>query len=56
MNYSLLVPVYLAWVVKFVSDIENYMNAVERLLEYSSMEAERECACVEVREDYYRYM
>ncbi len=47
MTYSLLVPVYLAWVVKFVADIENYMNAVERILEYSQLEAEdgADCAC-----------
>ena len=31
-SYSLLIPIYLAWVVKFVSDIENYMNAVERVM------------------------
>ncbi len=40
MNYSLLVPIYLAWVVKFMADIENYMNAVERILEYTNLEAE----------------
>lgn len=40
MNYILLVPIYLAWVVKFVADIENYMNAVERILEYTDLEAE----------------
>ena len=39
-TYSLLVPVYLAWVVKFVADIENYMNAVERVLEYTGLEKE----------------
>ena len=40
--YSLLVPIYLAWVVKFVADIENYMNAVERILQYTSLESEVE--------------
>ena len=40
--HSLLVPIYLAWVVKFVADIENYMNAVERILQYTSLESEVE--------------
>ena len=40
MNYSLMVPIYLAWVVKFLADIENYMNAVERIVEYSDLAAE----------------
>ncbi len=40
MNYSLLVPIYLAWVVKFLADIENHMNAVERILEYTELESE----------------
>ena len=42
LNYSLLVPIYLAWVVKFVADIENYMNAVERILQYTGLESEVE--------------
>jgi len=41
-SYSLLVPIYLAWVVKFVADIENYMNAVERVLEYTGLENEED--------------
>ena len=41
-SYSLLVPIYLAWVVKFVADIENYMNAVERVLEYTDLEHEED--------------
>ena len=40
--FSLLIPIYLAWVVKFVADIENYMNAVERVLEYTELEAEED--------------
>ena len=35
-------PIYLAWVVKFVADIENYMNAVERILQYTGLESEVE--------------
>ena len=41
-SYSLLIPIYLAWVVKFVADIENYMNAVERVLEYTELEPEED--------------
>ncbi|CAB4057871.1 ABCC9 [Lepeophtheirus salmonis] len=41
-NYSLLVPIYLAWVVKFAANIENYMNAVERVLEYTHFPSEEE--------------
>ena len=41
-SYSLLVPIYLAWVVKFVADMENYMNAVERVLEYTDLEHEED--------------
>ena len=35
-------PIYLAWVVKFVADMENYMNAVERVLEYTDLEHEED--------------
>ena len=38
--FSLLIPIYLAWVVKFVADIENYMNAGERVLEYTDLDKE----------------
>ena len=34
-NYTLLVPIYLNWVVKFLSDMEMYMTAVERLEQYA---------------------
>ena len=37
-----MIPIYLAWVVKFVADIENYMNAVERVLEYTQLETEED--------------
>lgn len=34
-NYTLLVPIYLNWVVKFLTDMEMYMSAVERVHQYS---------------------
>lgn len=30
-NYTLLVPIYLNWVVKLLSDMEMYVGAVERI-------------------------
>lgn len=39
-NYTLLVPMYLNWVVKFLSDMEMYMSAVERVQQYSSLNKE----------------
>lgn len=39
-NYTLLVPIYLNWVVKFLADVEMYMGSVERVTQYADMEAE----------------
>lgn len=39
-NYTLLVPIYLNWVVKFLADMEMYMTAVERLDQYASLPSE----------------
>uniref|UniRef100_A0A224XW21 Putative multidrug resistance-associated protein/mitoxantrone resistance protein n=1 Tax=Panstrongylus lignarius TaxID=156445 RepID=A0A224XW21_9HEMI len=36
-NYTLLVPIYLNWVVKFISDVEMYMAGVERVCHYIKM-------------------
>lgn len=33
-NYTLLVPIYLNWVVKLLSDMEMYIGAVERISHY----------------------
>lgn len=33
-NYTLLVPIYLNWVVKLLSDLEMYVGAVERISIY----------------------
>lgn len=45
-NYTLLMPIYLNWVVKFLSDMEMYMGAVERVAHYSNAASEdyrKEC-------------
>jgi hypothetical protein len=34
-NYTLLIPIYLNWVVKFLADMEMYMGAVERVQQYA---------------------
>jgi hypothetical protein len=39
-NYTLLVPIYLNWVVKFAADMEMYMTAVERLDQYANLPSE----------------
>ena len=39
-NFSLLVPIYLAWVVKFFVELETHFGAVERIVEYFSLETE----------------
>jgi ATP-binding cassette subfamily C (CFTR/MRP) protein 9 len=39
-NYTLLVPVYLNWVVKFLAEVEMFMNSVERIDRYSELEVE----------------
>ncbi|XP_015114991.1 ATP-binding cassette sub-family C member Sur [Diachasma alloeum] len=39
-NYAFLVPIYLNWVVKFVSEIEMYMGSVTRLTEYTKVPRE----------------
>lgn len=33
-NYTLLVPIYLNWVVKLISDMETYIGSVERIWSY----------------------
>lgn len=39
-NYTLLIPIYLTWVVKFLIDLEVYMGAVERIQRYSELPTE----------------
>ena len=39
-NYTLLIPMYLVWVVRSLSDVEMYMCAVERLDKYGRLKAE----------------
>lgn len=42
-NYTLLVPIYLNWVVKFLADCEMYMGAVERIRQYTLLATEDYC-------------
>ncbi|XP_046995474.1 ATP-binding cassette sub-family C member Sur [Schistocerca americana] len=44
-NYTLLVPIYLNWVVKFLADMEMYMCAVERV---------HKCAVIPTEDYRYR--
>lgn len=39
-NYTLLVPVYLNWVVKFLAEVEMFMNSVDRIDRYANLEIE----------------
>lgn len=39
-SYTLMTPIYLQWVVRFWSELEMYFNAVERVLDYSSLPSE----------------
>lgn len=41
-NYTLLTPTYLQWVVRFWSELEMYFNAVERVLHYSHLRKEND--------------
>lgn len=39
-NYTFLVPIYLNWVVKFISEIEMYMGSVARINSFSNISSE----------------
>lgn len=39
-NYTLLVPIYLNWVVKFTAEIEMYMGSVARISTYRNTQPE----------------
>jgi len=39
-NTTLLVPVYLNWVVKFLAEVEMFMSSVERIAAYAAVEPE----------------
>ncbi|KAG1650730.1 Multidrug resistance-associated protein 1 [Nymphon striatum] len=41
MAYTLLVPIYLNWVVRNLSEVEMQMNAVERIKSYSNLNEEK---------------
>ncbi|XP_025268777.1 ATP-binding cassette sub-family C member Sur isoform X2 [Camponotus floridanus] len=40
-NYTLLVPIYLNWVVKFTAEIEMYMGSVVRISTYRNVQPEK---------------
>lgn len=40
-NYTLLVPIYLNWVVKFTAEIEMYMGSVVRISAYRNAQPEK---------------
>jgi len=39
-NYTLLVPIYLNWVVKLLADMEMYAGSVERIAHYAQQQPE----------------
>ncbi|XP_051858147.1 ATP-binding cassette sub-family C member Sur isoform X1 [Drosophila albomicans] len=41
-NYTLLVPIYLNWVVKLLADMEMYAGSVERIAHYAQQQPELE--------------
>lgn len=41
-NYTLLVPIYLNWVVKLFADMEMYAGSVERIASYTQQQQEQE--------------
>lgn len=43
MTYTLLVPVYLNWLVRNLASVEMNMNSVERIYRYTQLEIEDSC-------------
>jgi len=41
-NYTLMTPIYLQWVVRFWSELEMYFNALQRVLHYSQLRQENQ--------------
>ena len=41
-NYTLMTPIYLQWVVRFWSELEMYFNALQRVLHYSKLRQENQ--------------
>lgn len=39
-SYTLLIPIYLNWVVRNLASLEMHMSAVERVHQYSQLEPE----------------
>ncbi|GAB6030314.1 hypothetical protein CHUAL_005983 [Chamberlinius hualienensis] len=51
-SYTLLVPIYLNWVVRHLSDLEMYMSAVERVHQYTHLDSENYNQGKEPRKDW----
>lgn len=52
MTYTLLVPIYLNWLVRQVSNVEMYMSSVERVSKYCQLPIERVPSPAEVPLDW----
>ncbi|KAH6934049.1 hypothetical protein HPB50_019791 [Hyalomma asiaticum] len=52
MTYTLLVPIYLNWLVRQVSNVEMYMSSVERVNKYCNLPIERVSSPVDVPLDW----
>lgn len=56
-NYTLLVPIYLNWVVKLLSDMEMYIGAVERVEYYiESGNHEKNVVCMSILLFFFFYL
>ena len=45
LHASLLIPIYLSWIVKFTIELEGLMSSVERVLEFSANKGRPFCTC-----------
>ena len=45
LHASLLIPIYLSWIVKFTIELEGLMSSVERVLEFSANKGRPLCTC-----------
>ncbi|CAN7987080.1 unnamed protein product [Ixodes hexagonus] len=52
MTYTLLVPIYLNWLVRQVSSVEMYMSSVERVIKYAQLPIEHVATPAQVPSDW----